>query len=135
MNEMYNMGIVTHNLGVIALFGVIFINFLMLYAIKDLRKYVRVLSLFTPILSVGIGTVFFTGVVMMAAKHLEFSVQNVAMIVAAVLFIYLEIKRLMRLKYLDKKVQNIFTSYRDFASKILAVEFFVTLFIALWMWL
>jgi hypothetical protein len=134
MNEMYDMSIVTHNWGVMSVLGVIFINIFMLFGIKNLTKYTRAVSLFTPIVGTTIGIVIFTGVVMMAAKHLEFSVQNVVMIIFAIILIYLEVKRSLRLKHLNKKEVTAFESYKSYALKIFVLEILVILSISLWMW-
>lgn len=135
MNEMYDMSIVTHNWGVMSVLGVIFINIFMLFGIKNLAKYTRAVSLFIPIVGTTIGIVVFTGVVMMAAKHLEFSVQNIVMIIFAIILIYLEVKRSLRLKHLNKKEINAFESYKSYALKIFVLEILVILSISLWMWL
>jgi hypothetical protein len=90
--------------------------------------------LFTPIVGTTIGIVIFTGVVMMAAKHLEFSVQNVVMIIFAIILIYLEVKRSLRLKHLNKKEVTAFESYKSYALKIFILEILVILSISLWMW-
>lgn len=135
MNEMYEMSIVAHNWGIMSVFGVIFINVFMLLGIKNLTKYIRAMSLFTPIVGTAVGMVIFTGVVMMAAKHLQFSVQNIAMIIFAVILIYLEIRRALRLKNLNKKDENAFKNYKSYALKIFVLEILIVLTISFWMWL
>ncbi|WP_310442092.1 hypothetical protein [Sulfurimonas sp.] len=135
MNEMYDMSIVTHNWGVMSVLGVIFINIFMLFGIKNLAKYTRAHSLFTPIVGTTIGIVIFTGVVMMAAKHLDFTVQNIVMIIFAIILIYLEVKRSLGLKRLNKKEENAFKNYKSYALKIFILEILVILSISLWMWL
>ncbi|MDD5372377.1 MAG: hypothetical protein PHO62_03000 [Sulfurimonas sp.] len=134
MNEMYDMSIVTHNWGVMSVFGVILINIFMLLGIKNIAKYTRAMSLFTPIVGTTIGMVIFTGVVMMAAKHLDFTVQNIAMIAFAVILIYLEVKRSKGLQNLNKKDENVVKEYRAYALKNFLLEIFVTLSISFWMW-
>lgn len=135
MNEMYNMSIVAHNYGVACVVGVIFINILMLYGIKNIQKYIRVMSLFMPIVSTMIGIVIFTGVVMMASKHLNFTPQNIVMIVSAAAIIYLDLKRSTKLKYIDKKLQNAFALHRVFAIKIFMAQIAIALLTSLMMWL
>lgn len=134
MNEMYDMSIVAHNYGVMSVLGVILINIFMLFSIKNLAKYTRVMSLFTPIGSTMIGVVIFTGVVMMASKHLDFTVQNIVMIIFAVSLIFLEVKRSSGLKYLDKKSEESFRNYKFYALKIMFLEILLTLSISFWMW-
>jgi len=131
MNEMYNMSIVTHNLGVIGVLVVIFFNFVVLVRTKDIKKYRRFMRIFTPIGSVMIATIVFTGVVMMAAKHLQFSIANIIMILFAVIFIYLEVKRSKELKYAN----TVFDVYKKYAIKILIFEAVIILLIGIWMWL
>ena len=103
MNEMYDMSIVTHNYGVIGILGMIFINILMLVRATDINKYTRAVTLFTPIAMTAIGAVIFTGIIMMAAKHLDFTIENIVMIIFAVVLIVLENKRSKKLHTLNKK--------------------------------
>lgn len=135
MNEMYDMSIVTHNWGVMAVLAVIFINILMLFGIKSSAKYTRANSLFAPIVGTVIGMVIFTGVIMMASKHLDFTIENIAMILFATIFIYLEAKRSKGLKRVSVKDEKTFLKYRAEALKILLTEIVVVLSISLWMWI
>lgn len=135
MDEMYNMSIVTHNSGVIGILIVVFINLVLLFSAIDIKKYKRLMSLFTPIGSLAIGTVIFTGIVMMAAKHLDFSVANIAMIIFAVTIIFLEVIRMRTLKRLSVLQENALADYKTFATKVLLLEVTLTLLIAAWMWL
>jgi len=136
MNEMYNMGLSIHSVSVSALLGVIFVNIVILMKIKDLVKYKRKMSLMLmPLSSMILGTVIFTGIVMMAAKHLEFSVANIAMILLSVVLIYLEVKRVKLLKYINVKKERALEAYKSFALRILTIEFVLINVISLWMWL
>lgn len=134
MNEMYDMSIITHGWGVMLVFGAIFVNIFMLFWIKSLAKYTRAVTLFNPIGATAIGMVIFTGVIMMAAKHLDFTLENIAMIIFAIIFIYLEVKRSLGLKNLNKKEVTAFDGYKSYALKIFVLEILVTLSISLWMW-
>jgi len=133
MNEMYNMGIVTHYYGVVAVLGVILLNLIMIIKANSVEKYKKFNTLFNPVGSTFIGTVIFTGIIMMAAKHLEFTLENIAMIIFAIVLIVLEVKRSSRLKYLNKKEQSAFGEYKIFAYKVLLLEVVVTLSISAWM--
>jgi hypothetical protein len=82
-----------------------------------------------------IGLVVFTGVVMMAAKHLDFTLANIAMIIIVTVLIVLEVKRSKTLKYINPKKKHIFNTYKIFGSKILYIEVAMIIFLALWMWL
>ncbi len=129
MDEMYDMSIITHYYSVIGILIVILLNFLMLIRAKTRVDYQRKMSLFTPIGSIAIGGVIFTGIVMMAAKHLEFSVENIIMIIFSVAIIILEVKRVKTLKYLKSDLE----AYKKYASVLLSIEVFLTLSISAWM--
>jgi len=136
MNEMYNMGLSIHSLGIIGLFGVFILNIVLLKLATSLQKYKRLMSIILlPLTATTIGLVIFTGVVMMAAKHLDFSIANLAMIIISVVLIVLEVKRNKTLKYLSPKKEHALDAYKVFGSKILYIEFVITLFIGIWMWL
>jgi len=133
MNEMYDMSIVTHYYGVIGILVVISLNIYMLLSAKELLSYKRQMSLFTPIGSTAIGTIVFSGVVMMAAKHLDFSIENIFMIAFALIIILLEVKRAKSLKYLDPKEDGALKRFKKFGIKILLYEALVVLSISIWM--
>jgi hypothetical protein len=135
MNEMYDMSIVTHNFGVIGILIVVLINLVLLFSATDIKKYKRVMSLFTPIGSLAIGSVIFTGIVMMAAKHLDFSVENITMIIFALSILFLEVTRARRLKRLSELQENALADFKAFATKVLLLEVLITLLISAWMWL
>ncbi len=135
MNEMYDMSIVTHNFGVMGILAVIFINVMMLLGAKELNAYRRKMMLFTPIGSTMLGVVLFTGVVMMAAKHLNFTVENIAMILIGVVLIILEARRMKKLKYLNSKDEGVFEKYKSEAMSILQIEVALVLAISAWMWM
>jgi len=135
MNEMYDMSIVTHNLSVIGILIVVFINLVLLLSTTDIKKYKRVMSLFTPIGSLAIGGVIFTGIVMMAAKHLHFSVENIVMILFVIGVISLEVLRAKTLKRLSILQENALGDFKIFATKLLLLEVAATLLISAWMWL
>ena len=135
MNEMYDMSIVTHNLGVMGILVVFLVNVLMLLGAKDIRAYKRKMTLFTPIGSTMIGAVLFTGIIMMAAKHLDFTIENIVMMVFAVIFIFLEVKRTSTLKYIDVKKEDALSTYKSAAITILQIEVIITLAISAWMWI
>ena len=132
MNEMYDMSIVTHNFGVMLVLGVILVNIFFLYGTKDVVKYRRKHTLFMPIGMTMVGAVLFTGIVMMAAKHLEFSIENIVMILFVTLLIFLENKRSKALRFIN---QDRFEEYKKQAVKILAVEILLVLSISTWMWM
>lgn len=134
MNEMYNMGIVTHGTFVFWMLAMILVNYVVILVSDDLKIYRRKRGIFyVPLDFVGLGGIIFTGIVMMASKHLAFSIENIAMIVASLLFIILEVKRAKEFKFVNSTQK--FMSYKLVVKKILLVEFAVTFFISIWMWI
>ncbi len=135
MNEMYGMGLSIHSIGGIALVGVIFLNIYFLRIAKDLRKYKRLMSIFLlPLTATVIGMEIFTGVTMMAAKHLDFTIENIIMIAISVLLIVLEVKRAKSLKYMNPNKERSLEAYKDYGIKFLYIEIVWVLVIFLWMW-
>ncbi len=134
MNETYDLSIVTHNYGVIGVLVVIFINAIMLLIAKDLTSYAKKIRLFMPIGITVIGTVIFTGIVMMASKHLDFSLANIVMIIIAIALIILENKRSSKLISLDKTQVKALENYKKQALNILLFEVFLILSVSAWMW-
>lgn len=134
MNEMYNMGIVTHGTFVFWMLAMILVNYVVILVSYDLKIYRRKRGIFyVPLDFVGLSGVIFTGVVMMASKHLDFTLENIAMIAASLLFIILEVKRAKEFKFVNSTQK--FMSYKLVVKKILLVEFAVTFFISIWMWI
>ncbi|MBL4729866.1 MAG: hypothetical protein JKY28_00465 [Sulfurimonas sp.] len=129
MNEMYEMSIVTHYYSVIGILIVIVMNFFMLYRASNIPSYQRQMSLFTPLGSLALGSVIFTGTIMMAAKHLDFTLENIVMILFAFFMIVSEVKRVKNLKYLRSGLEQ----YKKYARNILLLEAFLTLGISAWM--
>jgi len=135
MNEMYNMGLALHSWSAVAVLGMIFINLYVLISSKELVKYKRVNALYlTPLFITVFGSLIFTGIVMMAAKHLHFTIENVVMIIIGIVMIVLEAKRLKSLKYLSTKKEHALEVYKPFARTLLQIEFGLVLLMSLWMW-
>ncbi|PHQ89366.1 MAG: hypothetical protein COB42_07050 [Sulfurimonas sp.] len=126
---MYEMSIVTHYYSVIGILIVIVMNFFMLYRASNIPSYQRQMSLFTPLGSLALGSVIFTGTIMMAAKHLDFTLENIVMILFAFFMIVSEVKRVKNLKYLRSGLEQ----YKKYARNILLLEAFLTLGISAWM--
>ncbi len=136
MNEIYNMGLSLHSWSAIAVLGMIFLNLFILIGTKDLAKYKRANSLYwMPLEITVLGSLLFTGIVMMAAKHLTFNLENIAMILLGITLITLEAKRLKTLKYLNTKKEHAFNAYKPFARTILQAEFVLIFLMSLWVWL
>ncbi len=129
MEDMYKMSIVMHYYSVVGILIVVLVNFIMLFKAQNISKYQRQMSLFTPIGSMAIGGIIFTGIVMMAAKHLDFSIENIIMIIFSLAIIILEVKRVKTLKYLKSDLD----AYKKYAQVLLFIEVFLTLSISAWM--
>ncbi len=121
---MYNMGLSIHSLGTVVFLGVLALNIVMIKQATSYPKYRRLHSIFLLPLTVSIlGVALFTGVIMMAAKHLDFTIANLVMIFISLILIYLERKRTKAL-----------VAYKTLGVKILAIEIVLVLLISLWMW-
>lgn len=129
MNEMYEMSIVTHNYSVLAVLVIISINFYKIARADNIFAYRKFNILFNPIGSTIMGSVIFTGVIMMAAKHLDFTFANIIMIVFSIVLIVLEVKRSKGMKYIKNDNMEKFLIYKKFSQKILMIEFLMTLFL------
>ena len=134
MNYMYNMSIDFHNYVVILLLVLIGLNFVLLFRAKNVFSYRKKMAYLTPTIAVLLASILFTGTIMMAAKHLNFTLANIAMIAIAIAFIVLEAKRVKPIKRL-KDVPEAIPVYRDFAKKILSIELLIVLVISIWMWI
>ncbi len=87
-----------------------------------------------PISGSLIALILFTGAVMMAAKHLEFSFANIAMIVIAIVMIILEAKRYKTLKRkTDITQESAFSEYKQKAFRFLGIEMALLVSMSVWM--
>jgi len=135
MNEMYSMTIVIHFIATMAFLGISTANILLLWGAKDIRGYALRMRIFMPMSTVAIFLLIFTGMVLMAAKHLDFTVENIAMIIFSVVLTALEIRRYSLLKHANISLDNILEIYRAKAMRILVFELFATVAISAWMML
>ncbi len=133
MNEMYNMGIVTHYYGVMTVLGAILLNLFRIKRASSIQSYRKFNTLFNPISGTFIGTVVFTGVIMMAAKHLDFTIENIFMIIISIFVIVLEVKRSKKLKYILNNDAEGFKEYQQYGSKLLILELISVVLISIWM--
>ena len=133
MNEMYTMSIDIHRYGALILLGIIIANTVHLLRANEIRHYARQMRIMMPVMASFLALMLFTGAVMMAAKHLDFSVANVVMIALNIAWIVLESKRYGLLKHSDSKAPDALGVYRTKAKKLLLIELFGTIGITLWM--
>lgn len=134
MEAMYTMGLEIHYVGVIVLMGVVMFNITMLSLSKNVVRYAKRMRIVMPISASLIALTLFTGMVMMAAKHLQFTLANSAMIAAAVTMIVLEAKRYKTLKKrTDITQEGAFDRYKEKAFRYLGIEATMLLIISVWM--
>lgn len=135
MEQMYSMGVTIHSLGVMALIFSIVVNVVMLYEATDIETYKRKRSVvLLPLNSMLVAAVIFTGAIMMATKHLHFTLENIAMIILSVYLITKEIHRTKVLKHVDDEDEDTFLRYKEFAYKIMSVELGLIIIVSSWMW-
>ena len=123
MEAMYTMGLEIHYFGVIVLMAVVLFNIVMLGLSNQIVRYAKRMRIVMPISATLIALILFTGAVMMAAKHLSFSVANIAMIAIGIGMIVLEAKRYKILKRrTDISQENALTEYKTKAFRLLGIE-------------
>ena len=134
MEALYTTGLEIHFVGVVVLLSVVMFNIIMLALSHQIIRYAKRFRIVMPI-SVSLITItIFTGIVMMAAKHLHFSFANVAMIVVSIIFIVLEFKRYKILKYETSiKQEDAFLEYKGKAFRFLGVEMLLLIVMSAWM--
>jgi len=134
MEALYTLGLEIHTVGVLVLMGIVGFNILMLALSTQVIRYAKRMRIIMPISASLIALVLFTGATMMAAKHLEFTLLNLIMIVAGIVMIVLEAKRYKTLKR-RTDIQNIdaFTGYKRKAFRYLGIEMVILVALTAWM--
>ena len=130
MESMYSMSIFIHLFGVIGFLSVALFSLFQLFAYNDVHIYAKKMRIVMPISSMFIVVLIFTGAIMMAAKHLSFSWQNIVMILYSLVLIVLETKRYVMLKHLNIALDGAFRGYRQKAKQILMLHVVMTLLIS-----
>jgi len=130
---MYSMSLQLHFGFVLVWLGIIVFNAAMLQFAVQAPDYVRRARIVMPFSVMAIAALAFTGTVMMAAKHLNFTLANIAMILITVLMIVLEARRYKTVRRLRTKLPEALGLYRPFALKVLAAEFTATMLMTVWM--
>ncbi|MDD4884643.1 hypothetical protein [Sulfuricurvum sp.] len=134
MEAMYTTGINIHYFGVMVLMGVVLFNIIMLALSKHIIQYAKRMRIVMPISGSLIALILFTGAVMMAAKHLHFTLSNIAMITIAIVMIILEAKRYKTLKRrTDITQENAFSEYKKKAFRFLGIEMAMLGVMTIWM--
>lgn len=131
---MYTMGLEIHTVGVIMLIGVVMFNITMLVLSNQIIRYAKRMRIIMPISGSLIALILLTGAIMMAAKHLHFSLANDAMIIVGIVMIVLEVKRYKTLKRrTDITQEGAFALYKRKAFRYLGIEMALLLIVTLWM--
>jgi len=134
MEALYTMGLEIHTVGVIVLMGVVMFNIMMLALSKQVIRYAKRMRIVMPISASLIALILLTGMIMMAAKHLHFTLANDAMIVVGIVMIILEAKRYKTLKRrTDITQEGAFALYKRTAFRYLGIEMVLLLSVTLWM--
>lgn len=135
MNAMYNMSLSVHGWGVLLLIAIFLASLWQLNRSEDVLAYLRKMRIQGPLIFMAMFVPIFTGMVMMAAKHLSFTVPNVAMILLSVVLIVFEIKRSKPLKYASIAEEGAFEKYKKEARMILVSEIALIILISIWMFI
>jgi len=134
MEAMYTMGLEIHTFGVIVLMGVVMFNVVMLALSHHLIRYAKRMRIIMPISASLIALILLTGSIMMAAKHLNFTLANSAMIVIGIVMIVLEAKRYKTLKRrTDITQEGAFSLYKQKAFRLLGIEAVLLVVMSIWM--
>ena len=133
METMYNTSMQLHFGLILVWMGVIAFNTAMVQFAVQAPEYVRRARIAMPFSVMALAAIAFTGVVMMAAKHLSFTLENLAMIIVTVVLIVLESRRYKTLRRLRTKLADALALYRPYALKLLAAEIVLTLLMTVWM--
>jgi hypothetical protein len=129
------MSLSVHWWGVLLLVTIFLASLWQLNRSNDVLAYLRKMRIQGPLIFMAMFVPIFTGMVMMAAKHLDFTIQNIAMIVLSVVLIVFEIKRSKPLKYASIAEEGAFERYKKEARTILVGEVALIVLISLWMFL
>lgn len=133
---MYAMGLDIHYFGVIVLMAVVLFNIVMLALSQQIVRYAKRMRIVMPISATLITLVVFTGMVMMAAKHLSFTASNVAMIVISIVLIVLETRRYKILKRrTDIALEGAFVQYKAKVFPMLGMQMVLMIAMSVWMML
>ncbi len=135
MNAMYNMSLSIHWFGVFLLLAIFMASLWQLNRANDVMAYLHKMRFQSPLIMMAMFVPIFTGMVMMAAKHLEFTIPNIAMIVLSIVLVFFEIKRSRPLKYASIIEEGAFEKYKKDAKMILIGEIALILLISIWMYL
>ncbi len=133
MEMMYDMSVQIHYGLVFVWMGVLLFNAAMVQFAVQVPVYVRRARIAMPMSVMTLFALAFTGAIMMAAKHLHFTPENIAMIVLVIVLTVMESRRYKTMRRLRVKVENALELYRPWALKLLGIEMALTLAMTAWM--
>jgi hypothetical protein len=129
------MSLSIHWWGVLLLIGIFLASLWQLNRSKDVLAYLRKMRIQGPLIFMAMFIPIFTGMVMMAAKHLDFTISNIMMILLSIILVVFEIKRAKPLKYASIAEEGAFEKYKKEAKTILISEIALIVLVSLWMFL
>lgn len=134
MNKMYEMSLILHEAGIVLLLLIFLLSIWQLNRVENTLGYLKKMRIQAPMIMMAMFVPIFTGMVMMAAKHLSFSVPNIVMIILSIVLIIFEIKRARPLKYASIMEKDTFEQYKKDATMILVSESALIVLISIWMY-
>ena len=134
MNKMYEMSLMLHEAGIVLLLLIFLLSIWQLNRVENTLGYLKKMRIQAPMIMMAMFVPIFTGMVMMAAKHLSFSVPNIVMIILSIVLIIFEIKRARPLKYASIMEKDVFEQYKKDATMILVGESALIVLISIWMY-
>ena len=135
MNELYNMSLLIHEAGIFLLVLIFVGSLVQLNRADDLMVYLRKMRIQSSMIMMVVFTPVFTGIVMMVAKHLEFTVPNIVMTLLSIVLIYFERRRIKPLKFASIAEEGAFDRYKKEATQVLVAEVALIVMISIWMYL
>ncbi|WP_345976555.1 hypothetical protein [Sulfurimonas sp. HSL3-7] len=129
------MSLSVHWWGVLLLIAIFLASLWQLNRSEDVIAYLKKMRIQGPLIFMAMFVPIFTGMVMMAAKQLSFTIPNVAMILLSVVLIIFEIKRSKPLKYASIAEEGAFEKYKKDARIILISEIALIILISIWMFI
>jgi len=131
---MYEMSLILHEAGIVLLLLIFLLSIWQLNRVENTLGYLKKMRIQAPMIMMAMFVPIFTGMVMMAAKHLSFSVPNIVMIILSIVLIIFEIKRARPLKYASIMEKDVFEQYKKDATMILVGESALIVLISIWMY-
>lgn len=133
MELMYSTAIQIHFGIIVVLMGIIGMNVAMILLAVNPHSYARRARIAMPLSVMLIASVLFTGIIMMAAKQLDFTIENSAMILVTIGLTIMESERYFTLKRTHFDDEDAFATYQTSALRVLVGEMGLVLLMTLGM--